>query len=356
MVESPRRFATRVLLLGACLAAGGVAGADPSGQGAPAAEAKVTTTIADLKSLKDSSPAALRELLWPAGSPLLPEPRVVTNAKGDRSLTVSPPDLGCKALLDEGEPAFRAKDYPTARKGYRKAVEQFPRCGIAVLFLGDSYFFAGDAAEGARWYQRAIELNPDDYRGYFYRGNARIQLGQRAEALADFARALAIQPRAWSVSKVLQQNGEALGVDYSESLFTPRAVVRVGEGDSLQVLMDPAGPAHWLGWALCKAVQLSQREAGKRKPGGHWSAAEELECLETLLETYQSTGRSAAPEPELDRLLEIQRSGFLLELAMYEMGSRVAPVGPVLLPLDQRERMVELGRRFVIPVKKAPAP
>ncbi|HEX4954863.1 MAG TPA: tetratricopeptide repeat protein [Thermoanaerobaculia bacterium] len=355
MAESPCCAALRVLLLGAVLAGGPLAAAGPSEQAAPTSEPRATTTITELKGLGDTSPAALREAIWPAGDEGPVQPLVETGKDGDRTLSAWPIEHGCNVLLNEAEPAFRAKDYPAARAVYSKAVEQFPRCYLALNFLGDSYYFAGDAVEGARWYDRSLALNPDDYRTYFYRGNTLAHQGKKDEALGYYAHALALRPRAKSLSQFMGQNADFLGVEYVENLFTPRAVAKPGKAGGIDVHVDPAGPAHWLGYALCKARQLKQQEPGSEGAPRTWSAAAEIECLETLLESYQEGRRAghAAAEAELEYLLEIARAGFLAELAIYEMGSRVAPTATLLLPLELRARMVEFVRRFVIRVKRA---
>ena len=112
----------------------------------------------------------------------------------DAPVQIAPASPG-GALLQEGEKAFTAGDYPTALAKYAAAADADPQLYFAPLFAGDTAFEQRDMKTAAKWFARAIEVDPNRETAYRYWGDALFKIGNdRAAAKEKFIDAIVAEP------------------------------------------------------------------------------------------------------------------------------------------------------------------
>ena len=307
---------------------------------------KVAVKVVPLKVVPQEE---LARELWPEQTPPMERPYPVGDGKGGRTLQSYPCDPKALALVARADPLLDSKQYTEAAALNRQAVSLDPKCYLAWSRLGDAAFFNNDLATALKHYDEAKRLNPDDARTYFYRGNALIRLKRLPEARDSYLTVLSLRPRFPAVVKALKARGAELAVKVNDELFAPRAIARKdGEGVTLH---GDATSKPWLSWATCKALWLvdaAHRKELTASEARAFSNVEEIECLASLMSTYLTLrdARELTPDPAMDRIEQIAQAGFLNELVLYEMGTRVSP-DAVLVNPTAASRMRAVVERYV---------
>ncbi len=312
---------------------------------------QTTYEIGSTESAPDVPPARYADLLWPASAPVREFPQVVAGPAGPRVIeaTISPDTV---RLIRATEPLFQAGKYEAAAAEYEKALAKDPGSFLLLSHLGDCQFERGRYDEALRFYDRAIAALPTDHRLWWYKGQTLAQLGRRAEALDAFTEALVVRPRWPRILEWLDRNAGPLGIQVQkDSMPSPRAFVR-RDGDKVRVLVDPKRPS-WLAFAACKAMWMAEPSRRKEATGSEapaFTSFEERECLAALLWAYEKHRKEKgfAPDPELERLERIVEGGLLDGFILYELLSRVAPSGTLVLGDDAKAEVRRYVRTYVL--------
>lgn len=123
--------------------------------------------------------------------------------------TIAPRSPG-GTLLQEGEKAFTAGDYPTALDRYAAAAEADPKLYVAPLFAGDTAYQVRDVKTAAKWFSRAIAVDPNRETAYRYWGDALLKIGNDPTAAKPkFIDAIVAEPYNKLAWKGLQQWAQA---------------------------------------------------------------------------------------------------------------------------------------------------
>jgi tetratricopeptide (TPR) repeat protein len=204
------------------------------------------------------------------------------------------------------------------------------------------------------WYDRAVEASPHDYHFTFYRASTLARLGRFEEARQAYIRTLVLNPRHKQSYGNLRAGGEELGVTLNPSLFSPRGVA-IPDDEGIEIVVDEKGDAHWLMYAMAKAIWLGEPEHRMRMMGHterkDWNSVEDVESIVVLLNTYRHglDEKLLEHDPQLDLLDKIATDGYLAEFTIYEFGSRIIPQIVLLQPENVQQRMAEFVDRYVMP-------
>ena len=99
------------------------------------------------------------------------------------------------SLIQEGEKAFTAGDFPTALAKYSAAAEADPKLYEAPLYAGDTAYSLKDLNAAAKWFARAIAIDPNRATAYLYWGDAIMRYGNDpAAAKEKFIDAVVAEP------------------------------------------------------------------------------------------------------------------------------------------------------------------
>ncbi|MBI3682240.1 MAG: VCBS repeat-containing protein [Acidobacteria bacterium] len=128
-------------------------------------------------------------------------------------------------VIERGQEAFRAKDWPAAETRFQEAVRQFPANADAHKWLGMTYAAEQKLAMAEEPFRRACELAPKDAAACYYHARTLFHLGRFEESLRAYDRVRPKDGRALlGVALVL----EALDrFKQAESLF--RQAIAAGE-------------------------------------------------------------------------------------------------------------------------------
>lgn len=137
--------------------------------------------------------------------------------------------------LRAGMDAYRKKDYETAAKAFKQAVDmapQSPLAGDASNYLAMSYLKLEDSEKAIEAYQRWMQLKPDQADPHIKLGNLYFSQEKHKEAEKEFEEAVRLDPNA--------KNIYSLGQAY---LFLERYSEAEAEFRKVQRLMpqDPGG-------------------------------------------------------------------------------------------------------------------
>jgi tetratricopeptide (TPR) repeat protein len=278
-----------------------------------------------------------------------PYPVITSGDNGSRALTSFAISDTCRKALQDAEPLFQSKEYAKALAIYREASSKEPTCYVLYTMMGDCLLFSGDPQAALASYDKTISRNPDDYHGHWFRASALVELGKMEDARHAYARSLAMSPGNPTIIQAIDVRSGRMGFHASGDLFHPRAMARPeGGGFGIYFVEE----SHWWVYGLCKAEWLAEEGHRKDLTGTtehHWTNTEELECLGALLEKYQmDRGQSkVTPEPELDRLWEVLKSGYIDAFINYEFGSQVSREFTILLDPGSQERLREFVEKYV---------
>ena len=105
------------------------------------------------------------------------------------------PGSAAETLMQEGEKAFGAGDYPTALNKYAAAAEADPHLYVAALYAGDAAYSEHDLPTAAQWFAKAITIDPNRETAYRYWGDAIVRYGNDAETAKNkFIDAVVAEP------------------------------------------------------------------------------------------------------------------------------------------------------------------
>jgi hypothetical protein len=105
-----------------------------------------------------------------------------------------------------------------------------------------------------------------------------------------------------------------------------------------------APSAPWLAYGACKALWRADPQHRAEVTGSDndtFTTAEELECLQTLVTTYDAhRGEADTPfDSNLDQLRMLVSDGLANELILFELASRVSPDATLLVSAEERKRI-----------------
>ncbi len=262
-------------------------------------------------------------------------------------------------MIRAGQRHLAAGRQAKARAAFEAALAIQPNAYPAMLGLGRIALRNNQPAEALGLLQQAKVHNPDDPLTHRLLGDAAAARHLPAQARSHYVQALIRRPRDPETLAGLAR----LGIAPPADLFRPRAAARK-HGGRIDIYADygVAASRIWLAWAAARAAWLGEPGLRVRYGGSaerpDWSTQQELFCLACLLGNYLQARRAkkAAVQPDLERLLAIQKRHLLDEYVIYAIGSRLDPNAPLMLPAEQRKRMQAFVDLFVVPPLPEDAP
>lgn len=97
--------------------------------------------------------------------------------------------------IKQGVSSFQKGNIDAAINYYDKALELFPRLGIAYLNRGYAFFSKGNLAKAIDDATRAIEIDSETIDAYGIRGDCHLQSENFDQAIADYSKALELNPQ-----------------------------------------------------------------------------------------------------------------------------------------------------------------
>ncbi len=119
-------------------------------------------------------------------------PKLKDAAKGGQASRMA-------AKLEEGNVAFRKKDYPTALKHFNAAKKLGPGQAAPYILAGSAYLVTEECDAARKDLLKATELNPADPKGYSLLGSAYHKQRNYRSALATFERGLQVAPESFEM-------------------------------------------------------------------------------------------------------------------------------------------------------------
>jgi tetratricopeptide (TPR) repeat protein len=229
------------------------------------------------------------------------------------------------ALLQEGEKAFTAGDYPTALARYAAAAQADPNLYVAPLFAGDTAYQQRDLKTAAKWFARAVSVNPNRETAYRYWGDALLRLGNDPDAAKPkFIDAIVAEPYNQLSWKGLQQWAQAQkAVVLAPRIERPAApVVDPKKPNHTTVDIDPAatdvkkhpGASAWLMYSVLRASYRSDtfKEDFPGEKSYRHTLREEDAALATVVTAIKEKKIDPAKLDEsLRNLVELSDAGML---------------------------------------------
>jgi tetratricopeptide (TPR) repeat protein len=314
---------------------------------------EVTYTIMSIDKLKDLKPEQFIDIYFPVKQSKHAFPWIKTTSKS-RELHEYPFHPEALKLLKKAEPLFKKRRFEEAMALYKKALSHQKDCYVAMSHIGDCFLLSGKPQKAIEYYDQAIAANPDDHRTFFYKGNALTALKRWKEAKEAYIDALTRFPRHPGSLSVLIASQNQFLVDVRRNFFLPRALAR-REGDRVAIyldMQDEHGMA-WTTYAICKAVWIGEPEHRKEASGKSdsiWSNLEEQECIGNMMAKYLSQRLTfqVRPKIEFERIFKTKEDGYFLQFLIYEIGSRMIPDVMIMADQEQRIKMKEFIRRYVV--------
>ena len=286
-------------------------------------------------------------LYWPLvreriGAPWVSEGQV-------RSFPVQNERTG--VLIHRAIEALKQEDFDSAIHAYQEAVEVEPEFYLAHANLGDCYYRKGDYEKAISLYDKGLSMNPYDHSIHFFKADALFALGRTEEALQSYLEALTLFPRYRVALNNMKLHQKELGVKIYDEPFVPKIGVREESG-TYKIYIDGGaeGPG-WLAYGLAKALWRTSPSHRKEMLEGEypdgWSLVEELQCLAVMLDTYPKLAEvNKVQDPQLERLTEIAKAGYLREFVLYQIASRMDR--HIMLKFEDRSRVKDFIRKFVV--------
>lgn len=102
-------------------------------------------------------------------------------------------------LVQNGNAKFEAKDFGGAIMDYTKAIELYPKYGMAYYFRGICKDAIKDLVGAKEDFTKAIALTAIERRGFIYyrRGHCLVELEDYDSAIADFTKTTELEPGWW---------------------------------------------------------------------------------------------------------------------------------------------------------------
>ena len=95
----------------------------------------------------------------------------------------------------EGNSAFVAKDYPTARRAYDRVLSIEPDNLLGLVNLGMVEFYTGDSAKARELLEKAVRLRLETPQAWLTLGMIHMDADRFPEALAALSQATLLDPR-----------------------------------------------------------------------------------------------------------------------------------------------------------------
>jgi tetratricopeptide (TPR) repeat protein len=232
---------------------------------------------------------------------------------------------------------------------FDKALKADSSCYMANIGKGHALYYMQRQKESILQYEKAISANPLDYQGHFYAANNYYHLGNNEKAIIHYIKTLAIVPSHAGTMNALKQNYKSLGVELIDLKFQPHGFVRK-QGEKIEVYFPKEEP-EWSAWALSKAIWMGEPEFRKQHLGGResfWSSMEEAHSLTNLITIYESRKDKSIKNPDIEKIAEIARAGYLNEYAVYFMGSRLSSIAGMALTEEQSKRLEEFVAKYIV--------
>ena len=229
------------------------------------------------------------------------------------------------ALLQEGEKAFTAGDYPTALVRYAAAAQADPNLYVAPLFAGDTAYQQRDLKTAAKWFARAVSVNPNRETAYRYWGDALLRIGNDPDAAKPkFIAAIVAEPYNKLAWKGLQQWAQARkAVLLAPTIDRPAApVVDPNKPNHTTIDIDPAatdekkhpGASAWLMYSMARASYRSatfQKDFPGEKSYRHTLREEDAALAAVVAVLKERKIDPAKLDESLRNLVELSDAGML---------------------------------------------
>jgi Tfp pilus assembly protein PilF len=179
-----------------------------------------------------------------------------------------------------GQEAFARRDFATAERWFRQAVQSHPRSALAHKLLGMTFAAREDYSQALEPFRRACELDPREENACYYLGRALYSVSRFEEAMRSFEIALAQQASRGRPLLGLAMSLEALGRN-AEAEKTFKESIQAGERRAL------------IDYGLFLHRQGRGRESIEYLRRAH--AREELERVTRSVEAAGAGKEAAAP-------------------------------------------------------------
>jgi tetratricopeptide (TPR) repeat protein len=229
------------------------------------------------------------------------------------------------AMLQEGEKAFTAGDFPTALARYTAAAQADPNLYVAPLFAGDTAYQQKDLRTAAKWFARAVSVNPNRETAYRYWGDALLHIGNDPDAAKPkFIDAIVAEPYNKLAWKGLQQWAQARkAVLLAPTIDRPAApVVDPNKPNHTTINIDPAatdekkhpGASAWLMYSMLRASYRSatfQKDFPGERSYRHTLREEDAALAAVVALLKERKIDAAKLDESLRNLVELSDAGML---------------------------------------------
>ncbi len=261
--------------------------------------------------------------------------------------------------MHEGELAFHRRDYASALKRYKRALELDERLYSAALFIGDVYFMQGDNSAAAEWFTKATVIEPNLETAHRYLGDTLMRQGATRQAGASYLDAVLAEPfngmpwrqlREWAARNQLSSVHPAQGI--------PTASITI-KADKVELGVDPASGTLGMAYGLVLAAEAKKALEGK-KTYRH-SLEIEIRALQALLEigdSLRADPKQAAEHKvppvllaQLEELKAVHAAGLLEAYVFFvRADNEIAADYPVFRDAN-REKLVRYLREYYLRMK-----
>jgi len=276
---------------------------------------------------------------------------------GRTNIPRQPEGPAARHLFAAGNDAYNTGDFDRAREAYVQVLAREPRFGRGYVAIADAYYEEEDLRNAITWYSRALAADSTDYLAWRSLAQCYAEVG-----LMDAARDAAL----WAVMYDYQDEeswdtlvkiGHSLGFSVARCRVNKRIEVRESSDGSVRITVDSslneAARTAWLGYGFIRTVWRYEGRFALRYPNApryRPTFDEEMEAAAGLAAIWANASRdtNVATDPQLERIWEIAKAGYLGEYVVFEELAADNPDIIVHLSSPALTRIREYIQKFII--------
>jgi tetratricopeptide (TPR) repeat protein len=280
-----------------------------------------------------------------------PYNRIKYESSGKYSIILEEPKGRIREIFNQAGDELQKQNFQEVQKLYEEALAIDTNYFKSWTNLGDTYYLLGDFVKAEKMLKKAIEMNDIGYQEYFFLADVYDQMGKSGESIDAISHAFMLNKNnsnlLRALNRLLLKNGLRLREDRLEFPFQIRKTgiseceIQCRKGDGL----------NWMAMANCMACWEMEPDFHSRLQSADvWSEKVNMykECLfnqGVMMDNRKKKGDTLTQQEELLRGALFDK--YINAIVYWEILGGEIPQAVLLLPKDERERIVEYIKKYV---------
>jgi tetratricopeptide (TPR) repeat protein len=205
------------------------------------------------------------------------------------------------SAVQQGERAFRKRDFATARRHYEEALRHEPTLYVAALFAGNTFYSEKNFPEAEAWFARAVAMDPNTETAFRYWGDALFARGRTNEAMEKYVEAFIADPYGGLAWRTLRDRAGELGrLRQFTAEHLPKAGIKLS-GQKIDLSMPPKFGVLDVAYGTARAKWVGENR-GRLFPNDapyRQTLAEEADALDAVTKISAELRANAGEKKEI---------------------------------------------------------